>query len=229
MGKEKKLNYDILLGAILSAIVLVIAAVALGFAKYGVAVPFAYGGGDDFTGIASTKLIGETGWFWYNDRIGAPFGSTAFDFSANMLMNFDMLVIRILSLFIKDAVTVNNIRYLLIFPMCTVSAFYALRAMKINRVLSSFGAVIFSLTPYIFYRNVSHFSLSTCYFIPLSILICMWCCEKDDTYCKINKSFFKNKKNILTILFCLLIANNGIGYYAFFTCFFLCVVAICNL
>lgn len=229
MEKKFKLNYDVLLGAALAATVLIIACVSLGFAKYGFSIPFAYGGGDDFTGIASTKLIGETGWFWYNDKIGAPFGSTSFDFSANMLMNFDMLVIKVLYIFIKDAVTVNNVRYILIFPMCTLSAFYSLRTMKINRVLSSFGAVVYSLTPYIFYRNVAHFSLSACYFIPLSILICIWCCERDNTYCKINKNFFKSKKNILTILFCLLIANNGIGYYAFFTCFFLCVTAICNL
>ncbi len=229
MGKKIKLNYDVALCAVLSIVALIIAAVSLGFAKYGVKIPFAYGGGDDFTGIASTKLIGETGWFWYNDKIGAPFGSNAFDFSANMLMNFDMLVIRVLFLFVKDAVTVNNIRYLLVFPMCAVSAFYALRSMRINRVLSSFGAVIFSLTPYIFYRNVTHFSLSACYFVPLSVLLCFWCCERDDAYCAFKKGFFKNKKNILSILFCLLIANNGIGYYAFFTCFFLCVAALCRL
>lgn len=224
-----KLNTDIILGAFLSAIVFVIAYVSLGFAKYGISIPFAYGGGDDFSGIVNTKLIGETGWFWYNDKIGAPFGANAFDFSANMLLNFDMLVIKIISVFVKDPISVNNLRYILIFPMCTVSAFYVLRTLKINRVFSSFGSVIFSLTPYIFYRNVAHFSLSTCYFVPLSILLCLWSSEQDNSYCRINKDFFKNKKNILTILFTLLIANNGIGYYAFFTCFFLCVAAICNL
>lgn len=229
MEKRFKLNFDVLLGALLSAAVLAVACVFLGFSKYGFSIPFAYGGGDDFTGIATTKQIGETGWFWYNSKIGAPFGTTAFDFSANMLMNFDMLVIKILSIFINDAVIVNNVRYVLIFPMCVISAFYSLRTLKINRIISSFGAVIFSLTPYIFFRNVTHFSLSACYFIPLSILICIWCSESDDTYCAFKKGFFKNKKNVLTIVFCLLIANNGIGYYAFFTCFFLCVVAVCNL
>ncbi len=229
MTAKKRLNYDIILGAALAVCVSVIACIFLGFAKYGVATPFSYGGGDDFTGLVSTKLIGETGWFWYNDKIGAPFGSSSFDFSANMLMNFDMAVIWVLSLFIKDAVIVNNIRYILVFPMCAVSAFYAMRKLKTNRVLASFGAVIYSLTPYIFYRNVNHFSLAACYFVPISVLLCVWCCEKDDAYFVFGKEFFKNRKNLLSVLFCLLIANNGIGYYAFFTCFFLCVSAICNL
>lgn len=226
---KPKLNIDIVLAAALSAVVFIIAYVSLGFAKYGISVPFLYGGEDDFSGLVSTKLICETGWFWYNDSIGAPFGTTAFDFSANMLMNFDMLMIRLISVFFKNPVVVNNLRYLLVFPMCTVSAFYVFRTLKINKLTASFGSVIFSLSPYIFYRNVLHLSLSACYFVPLSILLCLWSAEKDDSYCRINKDFFKNKKNILTILFTLLIANNGIGYYAFFTCFFLCIVAVCNL
>lgn len=229
MEKKLKINFDLITAAFLAAVISIIAYVSLGFAKFGISVPFLYSGIDDFSCLVSTKLICENGWFWYNPYIGAPFGEYAFDFSANLLMNFDMLMIKLISIFVKDPIAVNNIRYLLVFPMCTLSAYYTLRTIKINKVVSSLGALIFSLTPYIFFRNVLHLSLSACYFVPLSILLCVWCCENDDSYCKPCKSFFKNRKNCLTVLFTLLIANNGIGYYAFFTCFFLCVAALCNL
>ena len=202
-----------------------------GFARYGIFIPFNYGGGDDFSSLVTAKLLKESGWFWFNDRIGAPFGTNQFDFTANLLLNFDLIFAKIISLFVWDPIAANNIRYLLIFPMCAVSAFCVFRTLKIGRVISAFGSVIFSFTPYIFFRGTGHFSLSACYFIPLSVLLCIWALQisEDDGYLKVDRTFFKNRKNILTIIFALLIANNGIGYYAFFTCFFLCVVALCNL
>ncbi len=226
-----KKHADAFLGAGIAIVLFLAVFIYQGFAKYGLSVPFCYFGGDDFSSIVTTKLVEESGWFWFNDRIGAPFGATAFDFTANVLLNFDIVVAKIISWFVNDAIAATNLRYILIFPMCGISAFYVLRTLKINRVISVFGALIYALTPYIFYRSINHFSLSTAYFIPLSVLLCIWAIysEENEGYLKLNKAFFKNKKNVLTLIFSLLIANNGIGYYAFFTCFFLCVVALCNL
>lgn len=120
----------------------------------------------------------------------------------------------------------TNIQFLLTISICGITAFGVLRAFKVRRVWSGFGAILFALAPYISYRNITHLGLSACYFVPISILLCVWVCFDDTTYLVISTDFFKNKKNILTILFCYLIANNGIGYYQFFSCFFLCVVAL---
>ena len=146
-----------------------------------------------------------------------------------MLTGFDLLVAKSLYLFTDDFVAVFNLRFLMIFPISSMIAYGVLRKLDLNFVFSSFGAVVYSLSPYIFYRNVAHLSLSTCYFIPLSILLCVWAVKKDESFLRFDKSFFKKKEHWLAILFCALIANNGIGYYPFFTCFFLCVVAVCNL
>ena len=226
-----KKHADAFLGAGIAIVLFLAVFIFQGFAKYGLSVPFCYFGGDDFSSIVMAKQIEETGWNWFNDRIGAPFGADSFGFAANLLLNFDVLVAKIISWFVNDAIAATNLRYILVFPMCGIIAFYVLRTLKINRIISVFGALIYALTPYIIYRSLNHFSLSTAYFIPLSVLLCIWAIhsEEDDGYLKFNKSFFKNKKNILTLVFSLLIANNGIGYYAFFTCFFLCVVALCNL
>ncbi len=228
--KVLKKNADMFTCTGIAVFVFLVAFFFLGFAKYGLSIPFSYAGGDDYSGIVTAKLLKESGWFWFNDRIGAPFGANSFDFTANLLLNVDLIIAKVISLFIRDPIAANNFRYLLIFPMCAVSAFCVLRTLKIGRVISAFGSVAFALTPYIFFRGIGHFSLSACYFIPLSILLCIWAGNTEqDGYLKLNSSFFKSRKNVLTVIFALLIANNGIGYYAFFTCFFLCVVALCNL
>lgn len=227
---EKKLNKtDLFISAGLLVIIFFLVYVFHGFAQYGLNVPIAYSGGDDFTAIASAKTVSEEGWFWYNPRMGAPFGTNALDFSANMFYNADMLIVKLISFFTSDVIVITNLRFLFIFPLCAVSAFFVLRVFGINRFLSIFGSVIFALTPYIFYRGIAHITLSACYFVPLSILLCIWSAGEDKEYGKFGKGFLKNRKNTLSILFALLIANNGIGYYAFFTCFFLCVVALCRL
>lgn len=66
------------------------------------------------------------------------------------------------------------------------------------------------------------------YFIPLTILLCIWLFQDDDFLIPNNK-FFKNKKNIIAIFFMLLIANNGGGYYQFFSCFLISITAISKL
>ena len=225
-----KKHVDFITGLGVALFLFLITVIFQGFAKFGLSIPFCYTGGDELSSLVTAKLLEEQGWFWFNDRIGAPFNGNSLDFPANLLLNFDILVAKIISLFTSDAVVAVNLRYILIFPMCGISAFYVLRTLRINRVLSAFGSVMFALTPYIAYRGIHHISLTACYFIPLSILLCIWASESStDEYLKFNKSFFRSKKNVLTVIFALLIANNGIGYYAFFTCFFLCVIALCNL
>ena len=79
--------------------------------------------------------------------------------------------------------------------------------------------------PFIFMRGILHIVLSAYYFVPLSILLCFWIYERDDVLI-FNSLFLKNKRNWFIILFIILIANNGIAYYPFFTCFLLIIIAI---
>ena len=87
------------------------------------------------------------------------------------------------------------------------------------------GTLLFDFMYYHFMRLVSHFCLSSYEFVPLSILICVWL-WKDDKLFEFGKGFFKYKKNYLVLLFFFMIANNGIGYYTFFTCMFLAITGI---
>lgn len=225
-----KNRIDIILTVCIGLLTFFTVYLVCGFAKIGLTIPYGYYGGDDYTELTMTKLLGQEFWGWFNPRIGAPFGNYSFDFTANMLTGFDLLIAKFLYLFTDNFVVVFNLRYLLIFPLAGMIAYGVFRALRLNYVFSAFGGVVFAFSPYIFYREVGHLSLSTCYFIPLSVLLCIWAIDGvNDNYLKIDKRFVRSAKNVFTVIFCALIANNGIGYYPFFTCFFLCVVAVCNL
>ena len=89
--------------------------------------------------------------------------------------------------------------------------------------------MLFGLSPYILARHIAHYCLSACYFVPLSVLLCVWSTENSNEKSQGQKDFFESKKKVAVIIFAILIANNGIGYYPIFTCFFLCVVILFNL
>lgn len=226
---DSKCKYDYLIVFGLAVFMFFLMYTMLGYAKYGLKIPYGYGGGDDFAELVITKLLGESFWNWYNPRIGAPFGNYSFDVLQNFLNGFDLLIAKVIYIFTDDAVVVQNMRFLLIFPISVTTSYGVMRYLKINYFFASFGAIIFSMSPYIFQRNVAHLGLATCYFVPFSVLLCVWASISDGDYLKFGKGFFKNKKNIATIIFAALIANNGFAYYPFFTCFLVCVVAMCNI
>lgn len=226
----KKNAKDIIIALLISCGVFAAAFIFLGFAKYGLGVPYYYTGGDDITVISTAKTINDRGWFWFIDRMAAPFqGGMNLDFSANLLQNADRFIMLVISMFTDDPIVIVNMTFLIIFPLCALNSYIVMRTIKLGRVLSSFGSCIFTLTPYIFYRSTSHLCLAFCIFVPFSILLCIWANdESDPRYMMPGKSFF-TRKNIASILMCLLIANNGIGYYPIFTCFLLVVVMLCRI
>ena len=103
-----------------------------------------------------------------------------------------------------------------------------MRNIKINCWVASLSSAVFALSPYMLFRNIGHIVLTECYFVPLSILLCIWIYERDDVL-TLDKDFFKRKINYVALFFTFLIANNGIAYYPFFTCFILMVTAVSKL
>ncbi len=223
---RKELKLDILCAAGIAFGIFVILFFFLGYAKNGIWTPYIYAITDVNNEYVITKAVGQNGWFWNNSFLGAPYGATWLDSLNYVLTNFEALISKIIYMFVQDVFATVNIRFLLTFSLCGISAFCVLRTLSIRRVFSVFGAVCFALAPYIFGRNIEHFCLAACYFVPLSVLLCVWTYEGGKGYLKPGKSFFKNRRNVATILFAFLISNNGIGYYAFFTCFCLAVVAL---
>ena len=225
MKKDLQRKKDILCAGVMAVTLLFLVYVLLAFFKNGLDAPYAYTGGDDFLAALTFKTLRNNPWIWFNNDLGAPFGQAAIANPSALTCNFDLCIEKLLSLLFDDPFEAVNAFFLLIIPMCSVSAFFALRELGVNRAFSVFGSVLFSLSPYIFNRSVVHLSLTTCYFVPLSILLCVWTAQGGEDYLAFRTGFFRKKKNIATIIFCLLIANSGMGYYPVFTCYFLLIVA----
>lgn len=217
----------------ISVLVLLVTVSAILFAllqlwRFDISIPIKYNGQDEMSAIVNAKLLQEQLWCNTTDKLGAPFGASYYDFAANLLHNSDLITTKIIVMVVRNPIIAYNLNYLLIFFMVAVSSYYVMRKLKIANWISICGALAYSFMPYLFIRSTEHLVLTTCYFVPLSVLLCIWIYE-DDEVLRFNKDFFKYKKNILIILFCILIANNGIAYYPFFTCYILGITAVSKL
>lgn len=202
---------------------------ALGYSKYGIYTPLYYDSDEAMLFYANIKGIFDNGWYFENRYLGAPFSQSLYDYSAFFLMNVECLLAKLLHILFDDVITVFNVYYLLIFSLCGMISYLVMRCLLFRRWIATSFSVLFALSPYIIARNLNHFPLTTCYFVPLSVLLCMWCFMPDEDYLKINRSFFHNKRNPWTLLFAVLIANNGEGYYQVFSCMFLLISGICSI
>lgn len=227
MGNKDSFKKDLLISFGIFATCFILMYFVLGFFRFGLKTPYTYDGDDVNQWYMLAKLIKEKGWLVHNDRLGAPFGSDIYDFSGFYLMNFELLIVKLLVMVTRDIYVTMNVSLLINYSLCCSMAYLVLRQIGTGRAISAIGSFFYGVSPYMFFRSLMHFSLSVCYFVPLSVLLCIWCATEGEDYLKIGKGFFKNPKNIMTLVFIVLIPNNGWGYYAIFTCYFLlfsCVI-----
>ena len=162
------------------------------------------------------ELTGSLGW---------PFYEVAGKYNPNYDLIYDIFV-WFVGLFTKDTGTVFNL-YVLVIPFANALAAYAVfRVVGLRRWLSFAFGLTFGMTPYVQQRMAGHMMLAACEFVPFSVLLCLWCAE-DSAFNRPGRGFFKNKRNWLALAMAWGIANNGAAYYPYFTCFFLCVTALC--
>lgn len=191
-------------------------------------IPLFYMGGDDMGVIVNAKQFTEQFWNLTCDRLGAPYTVQYYDFTSSMMHNFGLFIMKIFAVITKDAAVAMNLTYLSIFFIAGIISYFVMRNIKINCWVASLSSAVFALSPYMLFRNMAHIVLTECYFVPLSILLCIWIYERDDVL-TLDKDFFKRKINYVALFFTFLIANNGIAYYPFFTCFILMVTAVSKL
>ncbi len=189
--------------------------------------PITYSTGGDDIGIFSIwQNILDSGWTNLNPRLGAPFSAVWNDYPMVFTMNFDALIIKIILFFSPNPFIAGNIYFVFLPAFIGVIAFLVLLSFQFSDWISGCGAVLFAFSHFYFYRNMAHFGLTTYQFVPLAFLLCVWGYkQKIFTTLKISE-VLKNKKNLIALVMCLLIANNGNGYWAPFSCFFVLVTGI---
>ena len=184
-------------------------------------IPLAYQG-DGLATAYLVKTIKEFGWWFQNSRVGAPFGGTSYDFSAFYFDSFNFFIFKIIVIFVKNWGKAINIFYIFLFPLTALTSHYVMGTLKINFYISMLSSIYFTFLQYRFLRGTSHLFLSTYYLIPLITLLFYWLYTDCDIL-DMKKDFFKNKKNIFSIVLLVLLSLSGI-YYAFFSCFFLVII-----
>ena len=180
-------------------------------------------------------LYGGDGIYWvgqvqrsYGDltpALGWPFYQPPSPYEPNYDLIYDAFV-AFVGLFTRDTGTVFNL-YVLAIPFANALAGYAVfRLAGVRRWLAFAFALTFGLCPYVQQRLAGHMMLAAVEFVPFSVLLCLWCAE-DPAFARPGKGFLRNKRNWAALAMAWGIANNGAAYYPYFTCFFLCITALC--
>lgn len=184
-------------------------------------VPMLYGGDGIFAVGQVQRSFGAL-----TTRLGCPFYAPP-PLEPNYDLMYDIFI-AFVGLFTKNVGVGFNL-YLLVVPFVNaLSAYAVFRVLKLRPSLSVALGLTFGLCPYVQQRLAGHIMLAAAEFVPLSILLCVWCAEDLD-FNRPRKGFWRDKRSWAALVMAFCIANNSGGYYAYFTCFMLCVVALCLL
>lgn len=196
-------------------------------------VPIDYvSSGDNITGLVTAKSMLEHGWIYSNPSIGAPYGVENYDATT-----MELLLSVIEQMFVSltgNWVLGYNLFYLSAYFLIGITALYALKKLNISDVIALPLAILYAFVPYHMLRGTGHLYLGMYFMVPLMVLYLYRLMKEEQLFAKGKTVFQKDKEgwltvsNILRMITLMLMALTGI-YYAFFMCFFLCVVAMYRL
>ncbi len=127
--------------------------------------------GDGLQHMMYTKGILENGWFLYNPSLGAPGEMDLREFpGADTLPG---VLTKFLGLFTRNPALINNLLYLLTFPLTSLGAFLACRGMRISNGPAILASVLYAFLPYHLWRSTGHLYLS-CYFMAAPAILVAW-------------------------------------------------------
>ena len=170
------------------------------------------------------KTILDTGWWFKNPYVGAPFGTSLYDFLGFYFDSFYFFIIKIILFFTKDWGMALNIFYISLYISTSLISYFVMRKFKISFIISLMGSLVFTFLEYRFLRGGYHLLLSAYNLIPLIVLFLYYIYTNEEILV-FDKKKFKTKKNLSAFILFLLLPTTGV-YYTFFTCFFLVVILI---
>ena len=132
-------------------------------------------GGDGTLHLMFTKGLLENGWFLTNPSLGAPGEMDLREFPA--VDTLPALLIKGLGLFTHDPALLNNLFFLLTFPLASLAAFYTCRQMGFLFGPSLLCALLYAFAQYHFVRSEGHLYLSAYFMAPLATLVAWWIAE----------------------------------------------------
>ncbi|MHB8657790.1 MAG: hypothetical protein ACYC91_07510 [Solirubrobacteraceae bacterium] len=200
------------LEALLAALAgLLAAALALRLWHASLNVPFEYAGNDSEYQLMLVKGVLETGSWFTNPHLAAPFGQELYDFAVGG-DTMHLLLIRGLGLFSSRPAVVANLFYLLSFPMSGASAFAVLRWSGASRPAAGVSAILFAISPFALLRGEHHAFFAADYGVPLGAGLALAAIERRALF-----AGRSSRRTLLTLGACLVVGATGTFYYGTFT------------
>lgn len=190
-------------------------------AKY----PMSFQVGDAITGMVTVKSMQDNGWIYENPFLGAPYGANNYD--ATTMDIFLNAMEQILVWATGNWILAYNLFYLSGYLLAGITALYALKQLKISGMIAAPSAVLYAFLPYHQMRGSNHLFLGMYFMVPIMVLYLYRLMNGELLFHKGGKGWI-TKTNVLRIITLMIMALTGI-YYAFFTCFFLCVIVLYSL
>src|SRR5438067_10858688 len=116
-------------------------------------VPFVYWG-DALYHSVLVKALAEGTWHYHIPRLVAPFGLAAVDYLVGCTLDF--AVIKILTGIVHNPFLSITLYWLLSIAIAGAFAALFFRSLRISHLASASAATLFAVTPFVFYRNISH-------------------------------------------------------------------------
>ncbi|HEY7961070.1 MAG TPA: hypothetical protein VID29_04025 [Solirubrobacteraceae bacterium] len=206
--------------AIVAVLSTALAAWTLRLGRTQLSLPWNYAGASDtkFYLALIRGIIGH-GWYQSNPSLGAPFGLQLYDFPQSA-DNLNILILKAIGLFSSNPALVLNVFFLLTFPLTALSAYLALRMLRVSPGAATVCATMFALLPYHFYRGESQVLLSAYYSVPLAALLFLSMWEERGIFAPSPEPDRRRVAGIprhwpAIVLACVVIGSSGL-YYAVF-------------
>jgi phosphoglycerol transferase len=176
------------------------------------AVPFAFSI-DSVWFLTQSKSTVDNGWWWWNPRLGAPFGLDAVAIPSNSTV--DQAIVWLVSRFVGEAITAVNVAWLVMVVLSGLTATWCMRKLGVSTFVGVVVGTLFALSPYALYRNIDHFAL-VIYLVPFVCAAALRLAAGDP-----HQLWDRTERRVI-VAGCVLLGLNYV-YYAFFGVF--CVAA----
>lgn len=209
----------------LAGLVAVLIILSMRLWNYDLAVPFyySYSGADKGFHMAETVCTSGLG-----DILSASYAEGAASISDIPMYFFSPLYIIELkfmyAIFGKIGMALNLVFFLNIYLTALVS-YTVMRKLQLSCFTCVLASAVFAMSSFGFVQETYYNGMSLYCFVPLAVLMCLWILE-DEEFFRFGKDFFKNKRTVAAMIFMMLIAVTGSGYYLLFTGVILLVAGV---
>jgi hypothetical protein len=198
----------------------------LGLKDWDLSIPLLYNKGDALWQLTLTKFLKDTGWVLTNPYLGAPEVAHWHWHSAAQTSALHSVLMLAISPLIDDPVRLQQVYYLLNFPLICLTSFLACRLLGVSRLPAFCVGLLFAFTT--FRIGVMFYVFLTSYFmVPLALVAVIWILsgkfaalvevqERSSGWRQSALRLIRTREFLLGLLFVALTAVSD-GYYAFFT------------